>query len=354
VKRKETPDFYGYISDGLPRTLIFACMVCNGALLLLLRCLCAAMLLLVEKKYFVWYSAGDMGLYFLQKIARGDFHIWFPIDGAAGLFVSFLHRLVVKTIVDYTGNVHFRGSAELGGVYWSVNMIMAIPASFAASHVYYTYSDPTEEFVMKEKTARLVLGSLGGAWLVLFVLFLMLMKKEYRKTFWSLETGFEWAQKFFLRGKTDDVKAGVIGCNRKQWEAIEGDVKAWVLDGWEEWEDTSPEWFTDVFKSSLDDDWLSEAELTRQKAAGGGQRRRSSLGELMGGSVRERRGSATVVPFNEGVDVVGNDDDGAVVVEPTIVRLLDEKEEMDEAGNKEQQQQRKSKSKRYKDDEDFE
>ena len=99
-----------------------------------------------------------------------------------------------------------------------------------------------------------------------------------------------------MKGKTDDVKSAVVGCNRKKWKAIEGDVKVWVLENWEGWEEEKPGFFTENFKASLDDDWLTPSELRRQKMVGGGERRRSSVGELMGGSVRDRRGSATVVP----------------------------------------------------------
>jgi hypothetical protein len=92
AKRKETPDFYGFIPDGLPRSLIFGCMVINGTLLLLSRCFCASMLMLVEKKYFLWYVAGDMALYLLQKFARGDAHYWFAIDGGFGIFNFFSYE----------------------------------------------------------------------------------------------------------------------------------------------------------------------------------------------------------------------------------------------------------------------
>jgi len=63
-------------------------MTLNSALLLLVRAFSAAMLILVNKRYLVVYMAGDMALYLLQKVARGDFHYWVPVDGAFGLFVS--------------------------------------------------------------------------------------------------------------------------------------------------------------------------------------------------------------------------------------------------------------------------
>ena len=83
-------------------------MVLNSALLLLMRSLSAAMLMLVQKRYFVLFMAGDMALYLLQKVLRGDFYYWFPIDGAFGLFISLLLRWIVKTITDFTDSISAR------------------------------------------------------------------------------------------------------------------------------------------------------------------------------------------------------------------------------------------------------
>ena len=63
VGRKETPDFYGYIPDeGFARPLLLVCMTLNSTLLLLVRAFGAAMLMLVNKRYFTAYMAGDMAL----------------------------------------------------------------------------------------------------------------------------------------------------------------------------------------------------------------------------------------------------------------------------------------------------
>jgi hypothetical protein len=113
-------------------------------------------------------------------------------------------------------------------------------------------------------------------------------------TFFSLETGNQWAHNFFLKGKSDDVKAEIFGCNRRQWKSIEEDVKVWVLDNWEGWEETEPGFFTEVFKAGVDDNWLPQAEVERQRLEGGGVRRRSSVGEKMGGASR-RKSSATIL-----------------------------------------------------------
>ena len=181
AKRKESPDFYGYIPDGGQRTVVFGCMVLNGALLLLLRSLSAVMLMLVQKRYFVIYMAGDMALYLLMKVLRGDFYHWIPVDGAFGLIVSLLVRVIGKTITDFTGIVHPRSPQELGGLYWTVNMFLALLTSFGSVWIYTKSGLELQGFAQKE--AWPLVGYIGGAWLTTFVLFLLLMKKEYRVTY---------------------------------------------------------------------------------------------------------------------------------------------------------------------------
>jgi hypothetical protein len=295
AKRKIRPDFYGYIPDGPSRTLIFGCMFVNSALLLFIRSFCAALLSLGHQRYFLWYSAGDMGFYLAQKILRGDFHYWLPIDGVSGFTVSLLLRVIVKIIADYTGIVQFRHPGEIGGIYWTLNMFLACVVPFAAVEVYFTVTGESER-VIEKGSARRIVSSLSGAWLVVFLLFLKLMKKEYVRTFFCFGTLKDYTVSRFVKGETDEEKVELFYSHRRNWKAIEDDLKEWLEANWERWEEDQPDWFTDEWKSRLPDEVLPAAELRKQKMAGGSQRRRSSLGELMGASVKERRDSATVVP----------------------------------------------------------
>ena len=143
-------------------------MALNGALLLLLvRAFSAAMLMLVSKMYLAVYLAGGMALYLLQKVVRGDFHYWIPIDGAFGLFTSLVMRVVVKTVTDFTGLIQFRNYPDLGGFYWTVNMFLALLASFAS--VFVCYADDGGEgglVEFEERAAWTLVGGLSGVWVV--------------------------------------------------------------------------------------------------------------------------------------------------------------------------------------------
>jgi hypothetical protein len=72
-EREWEPAFYGYIPDaGWKRTVVFMLMVTQSALLIILRSVCAALLIGIGKTFFVAAMVIDMAIYFLQKIIRKD------------------------------------------------------------------------------------------------------------------------------------------------------------------------------------------------------------------------------------------------------------------------------------------
>jgi len=231
-------------------------MVFNSTLLLLVRSLSAAMLMLVKKRYFAVYMAGDMALYLLQKVVRGDLHYWIPVAGAWGLLASLVVRVVVKTITDFTGVIHCRHPYELGGLYWTGNMFLALLASFASVWIYVEY-DGVE---VKRREAWTLVGYMSGAWLTIFGLFLLLMKKEYRLTFFCTKSGKQNSMNYFLMGGDDEVKSAVLSCNKQQWRQIRGEVKTWVLNNWYRWIDEKPLWFTEAWLAKVPTDFIPEDE----------------------------------------------------------------------------------------------
>jgi hypothetical protein len=124
--RQDTPEFYGFIPDGTRGTVVFGCMILNGALLLLARSASAALLMRADASYFLYYTLGDCAFFFLQKAARGDARFFMNVEGWAGtVLCDFMNPLCFKLIVDYTGLVQFRAPGVLGGCYWTGNMVGA-------------------------------------------------------------------------------------------------------------------------------------------------------------------------------------------------------------------------------------
>ena len=100
-------------------------MIINGALLLLVRSVSMALLAMVGGQWVLVYLVSDMGLYFMYKILRRDLWHWIALEGAPSVVESVLERLIVKVLVDYTGVIQLRGAAEMGGSYFTFNMVQA-------------------------------------------------------------------------------------------------------------------------------------------------------------------------------------------------------------------------------------
>jgi hypothetical protein len=328
TRRRETPNFYGYIPDrGLDRTALLVCMTINSALLLIARGIGAALLMMSSRKYFAWFACGDMGLYFIQKLAREDFDHWLPVKGLPGVLASILMRVVVKTMADYTGVIQLRASGELGGIYWTANMATALASSFVAAEIYFSTKvsattgsegDPLDLNSTAAVQVPLVGLDEGGVWWALewtsaawfasFALIIYIMKKEYRGTFFSRETGSEWTRKFFLEGKDDRVKSKIMKLNRNKWKSIRGEVKLWVRENWFKWKTERPDWFTDSWISHVPDNFIPAQEdrlvlqgLRRKSSIFGGGGRGLSLSLSLSLS-----SGATVMPAG---DLVENEDE---------------------------------------------
>ena len=241
-------------------------MLLNSALLLLIRSFSAAMLMLVNKRYFLVYMAGDMALYLLQKVARGDFHYWMPVDGAIGLLLSLVIRAFVKTITDFTGVIQFRHPGEMGGLYWTLNMFLALLGSFVCVWV-----------GGGGKTEWTVVWTASGAWVAAFGLFFLLIKKEYRRSFFSTQLGKQLTMAYFLQGEGDEAKSVVFTSNKKQWRAIRGEVKEWVLLNYWTWEADRPEWFTESWIAKVPPDMIPNEAKQAVEDIRASARRRSSF-----------------------------------------------------------------------------
>jgi hypothetical protein len=111
-----------------------------------------------------------------------------------------------------------------------------------------------------------------------FAVFLSLMKKNYRSTFWSMETGNEWVQSYFIPGWGDSNKKNVVSLNKAKWKAIEPQVKEWVGEGWMGWERDKPDWFTDNWKSKVPADWVPREGKAGYARAKDSVRRMSFVG----------------------------------------------------------------------------
>ena len=95
-KRRETPEFYGFI-PATGRGIVFFLMMFNSTSQFLAKILSIALLGAVSKTWALQYLLGDLCLFFLYTIVRNDFFYYVPIQSTFGsVAISLLLKSVGK------------------------------------------------------------------------------------------------------------------------------------------------------------------------------------------------------------------------------------------------------------------
>ena len=150
-------------------------------------------------------------------------------------------------------------------------------------------------YFLDEGSAWAFCVGVSGLWTVVFGVFLALMKKEYRKSFFSSLAGKENSMNLFLKGVGDEDKSEIMNTNEHQWQTIRKTVERWVRNNWERWERDRPDWFTEDWKERVPIEFVPKG---RGRGGRGGRRRSSAarlfgLGEAGTESVRVGAGGGT-------------------------------------------------------------
>jgi hypothetical protein len=170
------------------------------------------------------YLGCDVGLYLLYKIARRDFLYWTP---NAGVGISLLGRFSVKLLVDFSACVHFRNPVDFGGGYWLFNAVMSQVSCFASLVLYDLYY--VSDAKIDGSFLYGIVGALGLVWLLSFGTFLLIIKREYCRTFVSLQSGSDYIVSYFRDNAANEARRiEIFFNNERMWCSIRPAVKAWV------------------------------------------------------------------------------------------------------------------------------
>ena len=239
-----------------------------------------------------------MSLFWCYKFLRRDARHWIPVEGLFSYISTFLCRILTKTVVDFTLIIQFRHPFDLGGLYWTMNMVMNQLFCFVSIYIYETFGEDTNEDMV------LLLWKIVGGLFVFsmlnFVLFLRLIKREYWATFFTTITGFQYVVNNYKEAKTDELKFEVFGHNRNLYDSIQEDIMKWLNENWETWVESSPKWFTPAAISTVPSDLLPKKALSDMGGVTGRKASIIKMKEEKGKDAREsvRRGSnLKVIPM---------------------------------------------------------
>ena len=261
-KRMADPLFYGYVPDD-GRMTVMALMMAMAFCQIAVRSLCMALLLNMSHG---WIYLVELGVYVLYKAARGDFFYWMPATGVIQWTVAVGSRVFVKIIADFTCCFHFRHPYELGGLYFSANLLMGHLGVFAATYFYCEIG--REGAVITNSLLWITVGGTSSLFFVLFLTFLITIDEGYGRTFFSSKTSRDCVEDKFRLYENPASRLAVLSASPHLLVDIREDLKAYIGEKWEEWERERPPFWTAKFIRNIPDDMLPAA---KQKLRGGGR-----------------------------------------------------------------------------------
>jgi hypothetical protein len=186
--------------------------------------------------------------------------------------------VIIKTVIDFTGSFHVRLPMLLGGSYWFFNLVMSQVSVFVCVHLYLEYAQPPEG-VSKIDAGTLWAGAGGltAGWMVTWVYFVFrIAVPKYRHTLWTWTSGRECVHDYFLKGRDEEVKFSIYGCNLLLWESDIGEqVRVWTAENWARWKEEKPVWFK---VEVVPDQFVPAAEL--ENLGHNRKRRGSAVGSV--------------------------------------------------------------------------
>jgi len=223
-----------------------------------------ALLASTDSSLVNYFVGGNVAAFVVFKAARNDFLVWMRIEGAAGVFASFMLRIPTKVIADFTGLLHLRHPYELGGAFFSASMVWAQIFPFVALEFFFEGE--------KKEELRAFLTTSCVSWFVLNVVFFATINTSHIHTFFSFKTASMYTIERFQTNVIDSKKFSAAFESRMSFKkSIFAEIKQWVAANIEDWRRDKPDWF---HVEAIPDEYLPASVVA---AEGGAKRRRSSV-----------------------------------------------------------------------------
>ena len=190
---------------------------------------------------------------------------------------TFVIRFFTKLMVDFTVIVQLRHPQELGGLYWILCLVLGQATSFVAVHLHlHSQKYPTAY----QNRLWAVVVSVEAVFIVFFAIFVLMMKKEYRASFFSTITAKQFNHNNFRNAASVQAKFSIFTVHPSMYRDIRDEIKQYVAEHYSALIEERPEWFTERVRKTIPEDMIPLEEE-------GEDERNSSVREVGGA----RRGS---------------------------------------------------------------
>jgi hypothetical protein len=259
LHRQRNPTMWGAIPD-TDRGIVFVTLILISAFQMAVKVLSCSLLAIISIYGLIAWLSVDIVIHLMYKILRRDFVYFVPgTRGVVKYAFSFANRAIMKIIADFTSLLNARVATEMGGIYFSVNMVLNHLRCWIAAAIFVHVRERGggnrgDEQTSESLDTRSIYTLIGGfqlLWLASVVLFLFKIKRSYIKSFYSLETGRQFIHNKFLKNTDDEKRMEIVRDHVDLWVDIRDDVKRYSLANWNRWETEKPAWFDDKFISIM-------------------------------------------------------------------------------------------------------
>jgi hypothetical protein len=230
-----------------------------------------------DSKYAAIFVAANVLSFLVYRAFRGDLRYWFPIEGKRGFLFSIGARMMLKVAADFTGLMQARHPYELGGLYYTVNLLVTqiVTACVAKTYVDQKWGD------IRPTVVYSVTGISFVVLVVSFVVLLLTMEPKYRRTFLGADSAIDYTRNLFNEvGASDVQKARVVTNHSSYWKPLEDDIKVFFKERWSVWKHEKPGWFDSAFIAQIDDTLLPVERTAKQIEFRNNLRRKSLLNSV--------------------------------------------------------------------------
>ena len=294
-KRKINPRFFGYVPD-TGRGLIFVLMIVMSASLSMMKNIGLSLLYVANRELANLVVVAEMAIFIVYKAFRGDLRCYLKLSGVTSWIMTILGRILTKIAVDFTGLVHLRHPYEIGGLYSSISIALSQLICCLGAYLYLTTTPSNSDTAISSTLVWSCIVTLLIVFNSACVCFLLKIKREYVKTFFTTMTGPEFACLTFKLAITEEEKFSIFDQHPIYFVAIKDELKTWLNENWKRWNEEKPVWFTKSAIADIPNDIVPAEELRRH----GGKRKESliDLGDVLRGSVINMARKGSVIKDN--------------------------------------------------------
>jgi len=135
--------------------------------------------------------------------------------------------------------------------------------------------------------------------MVSFAAFLKLINKKYYNTFFDIRTGKTFLCDTWRTSKGDKGKFYVFSKHKSYYKSINKELKEWLSENWDRWEDEKEDWFTAKIISKIPIELLPEQFSAKLGVDAKGRRKSIDAmvkaEEKVGEKIKEKGGFRTEI-----------------------------------------------------------